>query len=159
MKSPRLKNPSKRDLLTSADCINQHFNCVNTFVITTMIVSSSHVRTTFGLLKKSRACARIVISSKGLIFRRSDRDESNVGRELGAIRHDLNVVWRHIILKDRRRQRLSYMVIMRIMYGNLLQQQIFPQIPAINALLLRRWFREGSWIRRLGRESGMGGEA
>jgi len=109
-----------------------------------MIVSSSHVRATFGLLKKSRACSRIVISSKGLIFRRSDRDENNVGRELGVIRHDLNVVWRRIILKDRRRQRLSYMVIMRIMYGNLLQQQIFPRIPAINALLLRRWFREGN---------------
>jgi len=56
---------------------------------------------------------------------------------------DLNIVWKHarIILKDRRKQRLSYMIIMRIICSNLLQQQIFPRIPAINVLFLR-WFRD-----------------
>lgn len=36
--------------------------------------------------------ARAVTSSRGDIST-LDRDETNVGRELGAIRHDLNVVW------------------------------------------------------------------
>lgn len=149
MKSSRFKNPSKRDLLyylqRCADCINWRSNCVNvTFVIAMTIVFRSHVWAMFGLLKKScmsRVCAH---NDEGFdnistIFWGNDKDETNVGRELGAIRHDLNVVCRRscIILKDRRRQRLSYTVITRIIHGNLLQQQIFPRIPAINALLLQ----------------------